>query len=113
MLIENVFEGWHSRADTGVIGNFATFKRHIEIDTDKNALALEINITDSHLIHQFISCGHTRGDNRHTPKNALGDGNTWKSIAVQQHLNLTNRHQNDEVISLSDGERFLCLACAS
>ena len=49
-FVQQVLDGGQSTADTGVITDFTVFDRNIEIDTDKDFLPVDIDITNGFFI---------------------------------------------------------------
>ena len=45
-LVERVLDGRQRRAHAGVVADDAVLERHVEVDADENALALEIEVAD-------------------------------------------------------------------
>ena len=48
-LIDRILNCWNRGADARVVVNLAIFDRHVEIDTDEDALAFEWEIFDGEL----------------------------------------------------------------
>jgi hypothetical protein len=45
-MVDRVLDGRQRRADPGVVANHPVLQRHVEVDADEDALALEIQIPD-------------------------------------------------------------------